>query len=50
MKEGYGKANNKRMKSYNKGKHSKYTKYKDVNYSYGWVMSEYPYLPLNKLK
>ena len=41
----YAKTNNKCMKEYDKNKESSYLKYWDVNYSYGWGMSQK--LPVN---
>ena len=44
----YAKANNKYMKTYNKGEESSYIQYLDANNLYGWAMSKK--LPVNGFK
>ena len=44
----YAKANNKRMKDYNKNKESSYLKYWDLNNLYGWAMQQK--LPVNNFE
>ena len=44
----YAKANNRYMKDYDKNKESTYLKYCDVNYLYGWAMSQK--IPVNNFE